>query len=67
MTRDDITAAIIAARLARQLTWQSLADAIDKPVVWSTAALLGQHPLTRADAQTVVDLLGLPADAMYVM
>jgi cyanate lyase len=66
MTRDDITAAIIAARLARHLTWQSLADAIDKPVVWSTAALLGQHPLSRA-ARTVVDLLGLPQDAVDVL
>jgi len=67
MTRDDITAAIVAARLARQLTWQSLADAIGKPVVWSTAALLGQHPLARDDAETIVDLLGLPAEATNVL
>lgn len=67
MTRDEITAAVSAARLARHLTWQSLADAIGKPVVWTTAALLGQHPFTPADAQTVVTMLGLPQEAVDVL
>ena len=67
MTRDDITAAVTAARIERGLTWQSLADAIDKPVVWATAALLGQHPLTRQDAETVAALLGLPTGAAALL
>ena len=62
MTRDEITQAIVAARFAAGISWQQLADAIDKPVVWATAALLGQHPLAAADATTVLDLLGLPAE-----
>jgi cyanate lyase len=45
MTRDEITKQIIAARLAKGLTWQQLADAIGRPVVWTTSALLGQHPM----------------------
>src|SRR4051794_32317650 len=45
MTRDEVTQAVVAARLARRLSWQDLADAIGKPVVWVVAALLGQHPL----------------------
>jgi len=34
---------VALARLEKGLTRQQLADAIDKPVVWTTAALLGQH------------------------
>jgi cyanate lyase len=37
MTRDEVTSQIVVARLAKGLTWQQLADAIDKPVVWTTA------------------------------
>jgi cyanate lyase len=45
VTRNDITEQIVLARLAKGLTWQELADAVDRPVVWTTAALLGQHPI----------------------
>ena len=45
MTRDEITEQIVAARLAKGLTWQQLADAVERPVVWTTSALLGQHPI----------------------
>jgi cyanate lyase len=67
MTRDEITAEVVAARIERGLSWQSLAEAIAKPVVWATAALLGQHPLARDDANIIVDLLGLPASAAAVL
>jgi cyanate lyase len=67
MTRDEITQQIIAARLARGLTWQQLADAIGKPVVWTTAALLGQHPIPSEQARTLVDNLGLDASVVPVL
>ncbi|MCW2564092.1 MAG: cyanase [Mycobacterium sp.] len=67
MTRDEITQQIIAARLARGLTWQQLADAIGKPVVWTTAALLGQHPIPPEQARTLVDNLGLDASVVPVL
>ena len=44
MTRNEITEQIVVARLAKGLTWQELADAVDRPVVWTTAALLGPAP-----------------------
>ena len=59
MTRDEITQQIVAARLAQGLTWQELAEAIGKPVVWTTSALLGQHPIPPESARTLVDMLGL--------
>lgn len=67
MTRDEITAAIVAARISKGLTWQQLADAIGRPVVWSTAALLGQHPIPAEEAAVIVELLGLPTDAAAVL
>lgn len=45
MTRNEVTEQIVVARLARGLTWQKLAEAIGRPVVWTTSALLGQHPI----------------------
>jgi cyanate lyase len=59
VTRDEITSQIVAARLSKGLKWQQLADAVDKPVVWTTAALLGQHPIPVAEAEVLVELLGL--------
>jgi cyanate lyase len=59
MTRDEITEQIVAARIAKALTWQQLADAIGKPAVWTTAALLGQHPIPPDAARTLVNMLGL--------
>jgi cyanate lyase len=67
MTRDEITQQIIAARLAKGLTWQQLADAIGKPVVWTTAALLGQHPIPSEPGHKLVELLGLDASVVPVL
>jgi cyanate lyase len=36
-------------------------------VVWTAAALLGQHPLERADASTLAEMLGLPEDSVPVL
>ncbi|KUI27702.1 cyanate hydratase [Mycobacterium sp. IS-1742] len=67
MTRDQITAEIVAARLAKQLTWQQLADAIDRPVVWTIAALLGQHPIPADSGKILVDMLDLDDAAIPVL
>ncbi|WP_193044435.1 cyanase [Mycolicibacterium baixiangningiae] len=67
MTRDQISAEIVAARLAKQLTWQQLADAIDRPVMWTIAALLGQHPIPVDCGKVLVDMLGLDESAVPVL
>ena len=59
MTRNEITEQIVVARLAKGLTWQELANAIDRPVVWTTSALLGQHPIPAELAKVLVERLGL--------
>ena len=67
MNRDEVTAAIVAGRLAKGITWQQLADAIGRPLVWTTAALLGQHPLLPDDARQIAELLDLPAETVPVL
>lgn len=67
MTREELTEQIVAARLAKGLTWQQLADAIDRPVVWTTAALLGQHPIDADLGKTLAELLGLDESAVPVL
>jgi cyanate lyase len=67
MTRDEITAQIVSARVANGLTWQQLADAIDRPVMWTTSALLGQHPIPAASAKVLVDKLGLDEAVVPVL
>lgn len=67
MNREDVTAAITAARIAQGLTWRQLADLINRPVVWTTAALLGQHPFTPDDAGVIAETLGLPNEAKAIL
>jgi cyanate lyase len=67
VTRNEITEQIVVARLAKGLTWQELADAIHRPVVWTTAALLGQHPIPTDIGTVLVDMLGLDESAVAVL
>jgi cyanate lyase len=67
MTRDEITEQIVAARLAKGLTWQQLADAVDRPVVWTTSALLGQHPIPSELGKKLVEMLGLDEAVVPVL
>jgi len=67
MTRDEITEPIVVARLAKGLTWQQLADAVDRPVVWTTSALLGQHPIPTELGKKLVEILDLDESAVPVL
>jgi len=67
VTRNEITEQIVVARLAKGLTWQQLADAIDRPVVWTTSALLGQHPIPPDIGKVLVEKLGLDESATAIL
>jgi cyanate lyase len=67
MTRDEITQQIVAARLAKGLSWRQLADAIGRPVVWTTSALLGQHPIPAEQGTVLVEMLGIDQSAVPVL
>ncbi|ORB74837.1 cyanase [Mycobacterium scrofulaceum] len=67
MNRHEITEQIVLARLRLGLTWQELADAIDRPVVWTTSALLGQHPIPPELATVLVEKLKLDESVVPVL
>ena len=67
MNRNEITEQIVVARLAQGLTWQQLADAVDRPVLWTTSALLGQHPIPAELGKVLVEMLGLDESAVPVL
>ena len=46
-------------RTATGLSWQKLADHIDRPLVWTVAAVLGSHPVPAKEAAALGELLGL--------
>ncbi|MBF6176998.1 Cyanate hydratase [Nocardia otitidiscaviarum] len=59
MSKTEAADLVTTARIRGGHTWAELAAAIDAPLVWTTAALLGRHPLTGEQAAKVCGLLGL--------
>ncbi|NDK90429.1 cyanase [Gordonia desulfuricans] len=61
---DKHTAGLVIdeARQDRGLTWNRLAEIIERPPVWTVSALLGMHPVPQAIADVVRDELGLDED-----
>ena len=44
--------------------WAALAETLDAPVEWATAALLGQFLRSRLARMAILEALGLPDDAV---
>jgi cyanate lyase len=59
MSKEEAAKIVAVARVRAGVTWEHIAEKIGKPAVWTTAALLGQHPMTREEAVAVGALLGL--------
>jgi cyanate lyase len=62
--RAALSEEILDAKRAKGLTWKGLAEALEAPVEWSTAALLGQFPLDEKQARTAAQALGLPDESI---
>ncbi len=58
---------MLAAKIRIGLTWAQLAEAIGRPQVWTTAALLGQHPIPAAEAATIGALLDLDEETVLAL
>jgi cyanate lyase len=67
MNRNEITERIVVARQAKGLSWQALADAVGRPVVWTTSALLGQHPIPAELGKVLAEMLDLDESAVPVL
>ncbi len=62
MIREEATEQILEAKKEKGLTYAAIAEKLGTHKVWTTAALLGQHPMSAEQADTVVDLLGLDGE-----
>lgn len=67
MTREEVTALILAAKLKKKLSWAQLAEVVGFSKEWSTAALLGQMTLTETQAKAVGEVLDLSDDAVALL
>lgn len=67
MNRTEVTEQVVSARLREGLTWQQLADAIGRPLMWTTAALLGQHPIPVEQAKVLASQLKLDESVVPVL
>jgi cyanate lyase len=59
MNRNDITEKIIAAKVAKGISWQSVAEKIGQSKEWTTALCLGQMTATDDQARKLGELFGL--------
>jgi cyanate lyase len=67
MTRAQATELILDAKRARGLTFREIAEELGSDAVWTTAALVGQHPFDASGAEAVVRLLDLPEETSGVL
>jgi cyanate lyase len=65
--RQALAATAVDAKIAKDLSWQQIADAAGLSVAFTTAAILGQHPLPENAANAVAELLGLGDDAAKLL
>ncbi|MFF8839085.1 cyanase [Streptomyces sp. NPDC015130] len=65
--RRELAVAAVEAKTVKDLTWQQIAEAAELSVAYTTAAVLGQHPLPEASARAVAELLGLDEDAVRLL
>ena len=59
MTRAELTEKISILKRKKGLTWAQLAKAVGRSPVWTTAALLGQMPMSSEEAQKAGKALDL--------
>lgn len=67
MRRSEATEAILARKRANKLSFSGIAQELGTDRVWTTAALLGQHPFDEPTARRLRSLLDLPEDAVAVL
>ncbi len=67
MTREEATEQILEAKKQKGLTFEAIAQKLGHHKVWTTAALLGQHPMSPEDADAVVHLLDLDSEVAQAL
>ncbi|MGY5138682.1 cyanase [Streptomyces nigrescens] len=65
--RQALAVTAVEAKVRKDLSWQQIADAAGLSTAFVTAAVLGQHPLPKAAAGAVAELLGLDDNAATLL
>jgi cyanate lyase len=60
MSKTDMTEAIIAAKIAKGVTWQAIAEAVEAGEVWVTSACFGKNSMPKPMADRLCAFLDLP-------
>jgi cyanate lyase len=67
MNRNDVTERILSAKRMKGLKWEAIAKKIGHSKEWTTAALLGQMAMAKADAEKAGKLFGLDKEAVLIL
>lgn len=59
ITRAEATTQILAAKAAKGLTFEAIAQAVGRHKIWVTAALMGQATMSAEEANATAQVLGL--------
>jgi cyanate lyase len=67
LSKREAAEAVRGAKVRLGVSWFQLAEAVGRPVAWTTSALLGQQPMTEAQAGAACSLLELGEDVMQAL
>jgi cyanate lyase len=67
ITKREAAAQVREAKARLGLTWAQLAEAVGRPVGWTTSALLGQQPMSVDEAAAAASLLDLGQDVRQAL
>jgi cyanate lyase len=67
LSRVEATKKILHAKREKGLTFERIAAAVGRHVVWVTAALLGQATMSTAEADAAAKVLGLGPDVVSTL
>ena len=67
LSKKEAAEAIRDAKASLGVSWAQLAEAVGRPVAWTTSALLGQQPMTAGQAKAVGSVLDLGEDVQLAL
>jgi cyanate lyase len=67
LTKEDVTALILAAKKRKHLKWETIADSIGLSPVFTHSACMGMNSMPADKAAALVSLLDLPSEAKEVL
>lgn len=67
MKREEATQKILEAKQRTGVTFETIAQAVGRHPVWTTAALFGQAQMSAEEAEQVITLLGLEPEVAIAL